>query len=94
MAKDKEIDWQEQQRNDLQDVLQSKAMRNVLWTHVIEPCGVIDKCRSDEPIKMAKFLARENIAKNLIENIKEVNLEAWFQMVRDNQFDEEGEQSE
>lgn len=87
-----EIDQEEQEVLDLQNVLENKSMRNVLWTHVIEKCNVLQKGCSDDPIKMAKFLARENIAKDLIENIKAANLEAWFQMLRDNQFDEEGEQ--
>lgn len=88
----------EQQADDdfelLRKGLESKVVRDILWTHVIEPSKVLDKYESNDPMANARFLARENLGKDLIENIKAANLEAWFQMIRDNQFEEEVELAE
>lgn len=94
MAKSKEEESVQQERRDLEDALNNKLVRDLLWTHVIEPSHVLEKFESLDPVANAAFLARENLAKDLIENIKDANLEAWFQMIRDNQFEEENDKDD
>ena len=91
MTKDAEYD---QEMEDFRAVLEHKPVRDILWKYVVEPSHVLSKFESNDPVANARYLGRANLAKDLIENIKLANLEAWFQMIKDGQFEEEVELAE
>jgi len=91
MSKDKERDQAEEEFLQLQSALEHKVVRDILWREVIEPSGCLKAYISNDPIANARFLAKGSLGNALMENIKAANLEAWFHMIKDNQFEEDVE---
>lgn len=91
MMSGKEKEPVDQEKLDLEDLMTHKIFRDFIRSQVLEPCHVFTKCSSNDPIYNARFLSAQGIGMDILANIKQANLEAYFELEREIQFDEGNE---
>ena len=81
-----------QEKRDLGNLMDSKVFRSFIWDQVLAPCGFFDIYQVRDDAHNSKVVALHDVAADIIERVKDANLEAYFAMERENRLEEEVQQ--